>query len=505
MSALYFIAAIRAAEQAALALLPPGTLMQRAGAASAGWARQLVPDKDAAILILAGPGNNGGDALEAATVLQQAGWRPLVLDCATAPSSSEHTAALAHARQSGVAFAAAAGASALIASRPWALVIDGLFGIGLSRPIAGHLKDLISAINQLRCARLALDVPSGLDADRGCVIGADGIALQATHTLTFIGDKPGLHTADGRDLAGCVRVADLGIDPALLPPPDLQLNQPELFAACLQPRRQNSNKGSFGNVVVIGGAAGMAGAPVLSARAALHGGAGRVFIGFLDRVPAYDGVHPELMCRHVSGPMPDDAVMVVGPGLGHSRAAHDALARALATRATLVLDADALNLLAHEPGLQQRLQQRQGATLLTPHPLEAARLLGSDTATIQADRVRAARQLAQRYRAGVILKGSGSIIANPDGVLVINPTGNPALATAGTGDVLAGLCGALLAQHWPLAQAACGAVWLHGHAADQLVASGHGPIGLCASDLIPALRQALNQAVAAYGVPDYAG
>lgn len=511
--ALYSVSQIRAIEQAALVEMVPGTLMRRAGIAAAELARSLLPRMGAPILILAGPGNNGGDALETATCLREAGYQPLVLDYAGAQRSSEHSAALAHAQQAGVAFAPTpSGAS--VHTHAWALVIDGLFGIGLSRPIDGEFKTIIDHVNQLHCLRLALDSPSGLNADTGCVIrrtiaapidtnpGSQGCAFQATHTLTFIGDKPGLHTADGRDLAGCVKVASLDIEPALFPDIQLRLNEPALFADCLQVRKQNSHKGSYGDVAIIGGATGMVGAAILSARAALYGGAGRIFIGFAGDAPAFDSVHPELMCRHAQDLDFNAAVLVVGPGLGQSQTAQDLLTQALASSATLVLDADALNLLAAHPHLQQQLQQRRGATLLTPHPLEAARLLGISSAAIQADRLQAAHTLAQRTAATVVLKGSGSIIANADGALAINPTGNPALATAGTGDVLAGLCGALLAQGWPLPEAALGAVWLHGRAADQLVTAGVGPIGLCATELIPALRSVLNQAVNEYGTND---
>jgi hydroxyethylthiazole kinase-like uncharacterized protein yjeF len=185
--------------------------------------------------------------------------------------------------------------------------------------------------------------------------------------------------------------------------------------------------------------------------------------------------------------------LVVGPGLGTSSAAVDVLTRAIDTSGPLVLDADALNLIATKPDLQQRLSTRNGMAVMTPHPLEAARLLGTSSTAIQANRLAAARTIAARFNAIVILKGSGSIVARPDQSLVINTTGNPALATAGTGDVLAGICGALLAQGWPQWDTALAGAWLHGHAADMLVERGIGPIGLTAGELIPYVRDALNQ------------
>lgn len=229
-------------------------------------------------------------------------------------------------------------------------------------------------------------------------------------------------------------------------------------------------------------------------RSAAYGGAGRVLAGFLEHAPAYDPVHPELMLRLAAELDFGKATLVVGTGLGTSRQAHDLLSRALHASGPLVLDADALNLIAAESGLQHvLLHARSRAVMITPHPLEAARLLGLDVGQIQQDRPQAARQLAQRFGVVAVLKGAGSVIAYPDGDIIINTSGNPALASGGTGDVLAGLCGALLAQGWPLRDAAPAAVWLHGKAADQLVASGSGPIGLTASELAPAIRTLINK------------
>jgi hydroxyethylthiazole kinase-like uncharacterized protein yjeF len=494
---LYSVAQIRSTEQAALATLAPGTLMQRAGQAAAEAALRLIsmPPGDARILILAGPGNNGGDALEAASRLALAGANISVLlyaDVARQPADAQR--ALNLARNSNIDFLDPL-RFAEIASVPWSLVIDGLFGIGLIRPIAGDQRKLIEIVNEFTCPVLAIDVPSGLDADTGNVVGAQGIALHATHTVTFIGNKPGLHTAHGRDYAGEVYVADLGIEECYFPPPVAQLNRIALFAQALVPRRHNSHKGSHGDVAVVGGDSGMAGAVILASRAAAKCGAGRVYAGFVESPPAYDSLQPELMCRLAADLDFSAATLVVGPGLGMSRSAHDLLAQALSSASSMVIDADALNILSTEPGLQQKLAQRKGSTVLTPHPLEAARLLGTSSAAIQADRIAAACELSRRFTATIVLKGSGTIIAEPGGKVVINTTGNPGLATAGTGDVLAGMCGALLAQRWPLWEAVLAAVWLHGHAADSLVDRGTGPVGLTASELIPCIRACLNKLI----------
>lgn len=493
---LYAVADIRRIEQSALAALPAGTLMRRAGAIAAEAAQQLMahPDSAGRILVLAGPGNNGGDALEAATQLGRIGCAisiVLIGDPANLPADAQQ--AWQRAKTGDAVFIDSASAATL-ALTDWDLVIDGLFGIGLARAISGEARDLIAMVNTLHCPVLALDVPSGLNADTGKIVGdSSGIALRATHTITFIGDKPGLHTADGRDYAGKVHVARLEIEPAHFLPSHMQLNRIELFAEVLQPRLQNSHKGNYGDVIVLGGAHGMAGAAILAGRTAARCGAGRVFIASLDDALVYDCIQPELMCRRPHEMDFNSATVIAGPGLGSSRAAHDFLARAIASKAPLMLDADALNLLAVEAGLQQGLLSRNTATLLTPHPLEAARLLETTTAQVQADRLAAARILAAKFNAIVVLKGSGTVIAAPNGELAVNTTGNAALATAGTGDVLSGLCGALLAQNCSVWQAALAAVWLHGKAADDMVESGIGPIGIGASELIPAIRTALNR------------
>jgi hydroxyethylthiazole kinase-like uncharacterized protein yjeF len=487
---LYSVAEVRAIEHAALAAAPAGALMRRAGEAAAELATQILPG-GGRVLAIAGPGNNGGDAMEAAMLLAGRGWQ-VTIDFRGSPAAMSADAADALRR----AQASTAQFSHADMEAGWDLVLDGLFGIGLARPVASELAELVRAVNRLRCPVLALDVPSGLDADTGAIVGPDGVAVQASHTLTFIADKPGLHTADGCDHAGLVQVAKLDIAPALYPAPAAWLAGVDLFAARLRPRRQNSHKGSFGDVAILGGAHGMSGAAILAARTAALCGAGRVFAGFLAEPPAYDPPHPEIMCRRAADLDLEHATVVAGPGLGSSGQARSMLSQVLAGTAPLVLDADALNMTAAGVDLRNALSRRTGA-LLTPHPLEAARLLGCSAAQVQADRLAAARRLAADFGAVVVLKGAGSVIARPDGLVVINATGGPALATAGTGDVLAGLCGALLAQRWPAWEAALAAVWLHGAAAELLVDQGAGPVGLVASELPRAVRTCLNQLIRA--------
>ena len=510
MNSLYCVARIREIEHAACATLPAGSLMQRAGQAAAKVALELlpVPHGHARVLVLAGPGNNGGDALETAHRLAHAGVQVSVL-LIKPPATVDAQRACEHAQNSPLQFldpqlAQESGAhhTSSITSTRWHLVIDGLFSIGASRPVTGSLRTLVETINQVHCPVLALDVPSGLDADTGNVIGqqADhpGVAVRASHTITFIADKPGLHTCDGRDYAGKVIVANLDIDHHHFSASNIHLNDLMQFARLLHLRPHNSHKGTYGNVAVIGGAHGLAGALILAARAALFCGAGRVYGGFISHAPAYDCVQPELMCRQAHELDFANATLLVGPGLGTSDSALELLQKALASDSALVLDADALNLIAHSKSLQSQLIAHHKPAILTPHPLEAARLLACSTFDVQADRLHAARMLSTKFACTVILKGSGSIIAGSHDKVVINTTGNPALASAGTGDVLAGVCASLLAQGWPEWEAALAATWLHGSAADMLVEQGVGPIGLTASELVQSIRSAFNLLVTEY-------
>lgn len=489
--ALYSVAQVRAIEHAALSALPPGTLMQRAGKAVARTALNML--RDAArepILVLAGPGNNGGDALEAAAMLAGEGKSVCVLLLAD-PLQLPDDAKAAYAR-------AAAASIRFITindiAGDWALAIDGLFGIGLARPLDGEYRRLVERLPGLRCPVLAIDIPSGLDADNGTLVGE--VAIVAESTITFIADKPGLHMGFGRDHAGKVEVCTLDIDPGLYSAPIAMLLAPAMFAGSLPRRRHASHKGSHGDLTVVGGASGMGGAVLLAARMGAMAGAGRVFAAFAGPVPPFDPVHPELMCRDAHAVHLNSGSAVAGPGLGMSRDSAELVARLMASTLPLVLDADALNLIAAEPALQQKLARRRAPTLLTPHPLEAARLMGVEAAQVQANRLGVASELATRFAAVVVLKGSGTVIAAPGGSLAINGSGNAALATAGSGDVLAGLCGALLAQQMPPWEAACAAVWLHGTAADHLLAEGTGPIGVTAGELIAPIRQCLNQLAA---------
>ncbi|MDR3087301.1 MAG: NAD(P)H-hydrate dehydratase, partial [Azoarcus sp.] len=376
----------------------------------------------------------------------------------------------------------------------WALVVDALFGIGsssgLQRPIEGRYRDWIMAINALPAPRLAIDVPSGLDADTG---RAPGTCVRATHTATFIALKPGLLTLDGPDYCGEISVHSLAIDATRHVPAVGCRVEPCLFAERLIPRPRNTHKGMNGDACVLGGDTGMSGAVLLAARAALWLGAGRVYACFLDpAAPGVDAAHPELMLRPSSRLPEHMNALAIGPGLGTGTEAETLLRAAIARDIPLLLDADALNIVSQHSDLADALRRRRAETVLTPHPAEAGRLLDKRADDIQADRVAAALELAQVHRAFIVLKGCGSIIATPDGRWFINTTGNAGMASAGMGDVLSGLVLALLAQGWSAESALLAAVHLHGAAADRLVSDGIGPIGLTAGETIPVARAVFN-------------
>jgi ADP-dependent NAD(P)H-hydrate dehydratase / NAD(P)H-hydrate epimerase len=447
---IYTTAEIRRIEQAA-GNVP---LMERAGAAAAELAAALCRGKD--VLVLAGPGNNGGDAAIAAELLKQKYFR---VRMAKRPEELPDRA-------------------------DWGLVVDGLFGIGLTRPIEGDYAKLVEYVNRQACPVLAIDVPSGIQSDTGCVMGC---AVRASHTITFIALKPGLLTLDGPDHCGEISVNDLGLQ---LPSPSAWIAEPALFKNVLRRRPRNFHKGMAGSVAVVGGAAGMTGAALLAGRAALQLGAGRVYVGLLEEnSPSVDLLAPELMLRH-----PDDALgedldaLVIGPGLGRGERAETLVGAALASDIPCVLDADALNLLSQNETLRRTCAHRSAETLLTPHPAEAARLLGTTVATVQEDRVRAARLLAENLNAHTVLKGNGSVCVARDGHWFINASGNPGMASAGMGDVLAGMLGALLAQRYSGETALVLGVHLHGAAADAL----GGLVGLTAGELIDSSRKVWN-------------
>lgn len=471
---------------------PP--LMERAGHAVAEAARAMARDDGAAILVVAGPGNNGGDAWVAAARLRQSFHRVVVLDATGKPPSAEE----ARAAQQRFVDAGGESVRAWPAATRFALVVDGLLGLGLARDVDGAFSALIGQMNASPAPILAIDVPSGLDSGSGQIRGT---AVRATRTLTFIARKTGLFTADGPDHCGAIECDELGVGEEARRAAHGFLLTPEVARSWLAPRRRNSHKGDFGTLGVVGGNRGMVGAALLAAQAGLLAGAGRVLVGLLGTdAPTVDPAHPELMLRAVDDVIRAD-VLVAGPGAGRSVSATSAsvfertvMPTLLAQPRALVLDADALNATAaHEALATQLAARRDAPTILTPHPAEAARLLHTETRLVQADRLAAALRIARRFHAHVVLKGAGSICAGPDGRWWVNTTGNPGLATAGSGDVLAGIIGALLCQRLNAEHALAAAVCLHGAAADACALAGIGPVGLTASEVALAARRVLNE------------
>lgn len=487
-ASIYSTQQVRDIEQRAGREPSPPPLMELAGQAAAEIAGELAPGDGSAILILAGPGNNGGDAFVVARHLLATCHKVDVVFLGDANSLP------ADAKAAYQAWIDSGGKciSTLPQHGRWGLVIDGLFGIGLQRPLTGAYAELVAQVNQLHRPTLALDIPSGLQADSGVALGP---VIRATHTVTFIALKPGLLTGDGPDYCGQLFLRSLNLE-ALMPAADGFLLQRSMVDKLLAPRPRNSHKALFGSVGIIGGASGMTGAALLAGRAALKLGAGRVYVGLLDsNASSFDPQQAELMLRKVDEvfEIGNLSCLVVGPGLGQSPMALQCLARAIETKLPLVLDADALNLLSQDQALQTQLSQRPAATIITPHAAEAARLLGTDTNAVNMQRIETATQLSKRFNCCAVLKGTGSICVQANGTWFINSSGNPGLASAGTGDVLAGMIGAFLAQGLNAHDALLLGVYLHGAGADDLVEQGIGPIGLTASEVIEAGRRLLNQ------------
>ncbi|SFB97170.1 yjeF C-terminal region, hydroxyethylthiazole kinase-related/yjeF N-terminal region [Polaromonas sp. OV174] len=502
---LYSVAATRQLELQAAASLAPHTLMQRAGLAVARLTLALAPHAQH-IWVACGPGNNGGDGFEAALQLHRLGKTVVVTwtGSSAGPSSLPPDAEAARQR------ALAAGVA--VAAHPpqgFDFCIDALLGIGgrldPRRSGTALMLQWLALMQASPAPRLAVDVPTGLDADTGCfnlgnttksiAASTHPSSAAATFTLSLLSLKPGLFTASGRDCAGQVWLDDLDVQPVSSVAPSAWLLGADRAG---QPPRTSaphaSHKGTFGDVAVLGGqSAGsshMTGAALLAARAALHAGAGRVFVALLgDAGLTVDTTQAELMFRSPAALDLQQQVVVCGCGGGD--AIRSVLAKVLSTAPRAVLDADALNAIATDPQLQAQLLARQGrgySTVLTPHPLEAARLAGVTSTAVQADRLTFARQLAERFQCVVVLKGSGSVIAAPGQPDMINASGNALLATAGTGDVLAGMLGAYLASGLSDFEAACAAVFAHGRIADEWASERPGQ-ALTASALAESQRR----------------
>ncbi len=472
---LFDVAATRRIEQTAATALPPHTLMQRAGLAVARLAMAIAPHAQC-MWVACGPGNNGGDGFEAAMHLHQWGKRVEVTWTGAGKNGLPPYAEAAHklAVAAGVTFVDAPPAD-------FDFCIDALLGIGgqldPAREGTERMLQWLQLMAKSAAPCLAVDLPSGLNADTGTSTAIHSGAARtyihwsgARFTLSLLTLKPGLFTSEGRDSTGEVWFDGLDVDVRHTELPSAWLLGANSVAS--PQRLHSSHKGSFGDVAVLGGestaSSHMTGAALLAASAALHAGAGRVFVALLgDSHLTVDTNQPELMFR--SPDALDLRSQVVVCGCGGGEAVNAVLPKVLSTANRLVLDADALNAIARDTQLQALLKARDArgyATVLTPHPLEAARLLQTTTAQVQSDRLKAAAQLAGLCQAVVVLKGSGSVVAAKGQTSRVNSSGNALLATPGTGDVLAGMVGASLASGSNAFDAACAAVFRHGQMAD---------------------------------------
>lgn len=482
--------------------IPGLALMEAAGGAATHAVRELLPDAGRGpVVIVAGKGNNGGDGFVVTRLLYDAGV-PVEVCLLTTASNLSGDAAVNCNRclKLGVTVHQEA-TPALLQSRlaTASVIVDAALGTGLSGQVRGLALAAIEAINASTAPVVAVDIPSGIDADTGAILGA---AVRADVTVTFGLSKIGMHQFPGREYCGQVRVADIGIPSDLVAEANLRANLTEASdaAAMLPPRPLYMHKGVAGRLLVVAGSVGMTGAATLASLAAMRSGVGLVYLACPESLNDILEVKctevmtqplPETDARSLAaaaeGPLLDlademDAV-VIGPGLSqHPETAEVIRSLALAAKVPLVIDADGLNAFADRA---DELAARAAPTVMTPHPGEMSRLTGLSTDEIADDRCVAARMLATVADAVVVLKGAGTVIAAPDGEVWINPTGNQGLASGGAGDVLAGMVGALLAGGSDALPAAVAGAWYHGRAADE-AASGDGR-GLIASDLLAAL------------------
>lgn len=484
-TSLYSAAQVRELDSRLIAAGTPGyELMQRAAHAAWRALRRRWSDAEH-VTVLTGGGNNAGDGYLVAALAQRAGRQTRIYTVGD-PQQLEGDAARAftEAQDAGVEISPWTSSAAL-----QGVLVDALLGTGLSGDVRAPYADVIQRMNASALSILAVDLPSGLCADTGRVLGQ---AVRADLTVSFIGLKIGLFTGEGPDRVGELVFDDLQADAAIVE--QLEYTAWRLCGATipsLSPRSPTAHKGSFGQVLVIGGDIGTGGAALLTAEASLRCGAGMVTLATRpEHVTAALVRRPEIMCTGVESTYALTAltaradVLMIGPGLGQAPWGRSLLSLAPQCEVPQVWDADALNLLA-----TGAVELPEGC-LITPHPGEAARLLNTTVTEVQADRPAAARALAARYRCAVILKGAGTLVAHPDGHLALCDRGHPAMASAGLGDVLAGVAGALLAQGLSPFEAACLAVWLHAVAGERAGQLGRG---LAAADLIPLIRQLLEE------------
>ena len=474
---------MRAANQ-----LGADTLMKRAGAAAAELIMKRLEDagvEQRRVTLLIGPGNNGGDALACACELREKGAVVNVV----LPGGRRPTSALALAQLERWTQAGGTTYDDPYMTEKADCVVDGLFGTGLAKPITGDYLDAVLWFNERQALKVSLDIPSGLNPVTGHWTGSYP-GCSADVTITFLCVKSGLYMCEGADAAGEIVLNELDVSVPLSP---LSVIGTDEFPRVLRPRVKNSHKGDYGSVAVIGGTDGMIGASILAARAALISGAGRVTLECrAEHAPHVDMVYPEIMFATKPVNLEDFDAIVLGCGLGTSAEAKARVIEALNCQKPLILDADALNIIAADSKLRDMVLARRAPTVLTPHPGEAARLLRRDTAGVTADRVAACRELAVQTGAIVVLKGAGTVISMRSSRTWINPTGSPMLATGGSGDVLAGMIGAMFAQGYDMVESVLAAVYFHGLSAEGLEA------GFTAGEIAPNAMALVHDARVSY-------
>lgn len=474
---------MRAANQ-----LGADTLMKRAGAAAAELIMKRLEDagvEQRRVTLLVGPGNNGGDALACACELREKGAVVNVV----LPGGRRPTSALALAQLERWTQAGGTTYDDPYMTEKADCVVDGLFGTGLAKPITGDYLDAVLWFNERQALKVSLDIPSGLNPVTGHWTGSYP-GCSADVTITFLCVKSGLYMCEGADAAGEIVLNELDVSVPLSP---LSVIGTDEFPRVLRPRVKNSHKGDCGSVAVIGGTDGMIGASILAARSALISGAGRVTLECrAEHAPHVDMVYPEIMFATKPVNLEDFDAIVLGCGLGTSAEAKARVIEALNCQKPLILDADALNIIAADIKLQDMVLARRAPTVLTPHPGEAARLLRRDTAGVTADRVAACRELAVQTGAIVVLKGAGTVISMRSSRTWINPTGSPMLATGGSGDVLAGMIGAMFAQGYDMVESVLAAVYFHGLSAEGLEA------GFTAGEIAPNAMALVHDARVSY-------
>lgn len=474
---------MRAANQ-----LGADTLMKRAGAAAAELIMKRLEDagvEQRRVTLLVGPGNNGGDALACACELREKGAVVNVV----LPGGRRPTSALALAQLERWTQAGGTTYDDPYMTEKADCVVDGLFGTGLAKPITGDYLDAVLWFNERQALKVSLDIPSGLNPVTGHWTGSYP-GCSADVTITFLCVKSGLYMCEGADAAGEIVLNELDVSVPLSP---LSVIGTDEFPRVLRPRVKNSHKGDYGSVAVIGGTDGMIGASILAARAALISGAGRVTLECrAEHAPHVDMVYPEIMFATKPVNLEDFDAIVLGCGLGTSAEAKARVIEALNCQKPLILDADALNIIAADIKLQDMVLARRAPTVLTPHPGEAARLLRRDTAGVTADRVAACRELAVQTGAIVVLKGAGTVISMRSSRTWINPTGSPMLATGGSGDVLVGMIGAMFAQGYDMVESVLAAVYFHGLSAEGLEA------GFTAGEIAPNAMALVHDARVSY-------